>query len=150
MTGVCSTTKVDIVRSIGADHVIDYTRDDFAAGEQRYDVILDIGGNSSLSRLRRALTRKGTLVIAGGETDGRWLGGTDRQIRALLLSPFVGQKLGTFVSRENHEDMIVLEELIEAGKVTPVIDRTYPLSEVPAAIRYLREGSARGKLVITV
>jgi NADPH:quinone reductase-like Zn-dependent oxidoreductase len=150
VTGVCSTTKVDIVRSIGADHVIDYTRDDFAAGEQRYDVVVDIGGNSSLSRLRRALTRKGTLVIAGGETDGRWLGGSDRQVRALLLSPFVGQKLGTFVSRENHEDMIVLKELIEAGKVTPVIDRTYPLSEVSAAIRYMREGRARGKLVITL
>ena len=150
VTGVCSTTKVDIVRSIGADHVIDYTRDDFAAGEQRYDVVVDIGGNSSLSRLRRALTRKGTLVIAGGETDGRWLGGSDRQVRALLLSPFVGQKLGTFVSRENHEDMIVLKELIQAGKVTPVIDRTYPLSEVSAAIRYMREGRARGKLVITV
>jgi NADPH:quinone reductase-like Zn-dependent oxidoreductase len=150
VTGVCSATKVDIVRSIGADHVIDYTRDDFAAGEQRYDVVVDIGGNSSLSRLRRALTRKGTLVIAGGETDGRWLGGSDRQVRALLLSPFVGQKLGTFVSRENHEDMIVLKELIEAGKVTPVIDRTYPLSEVSAAIRYMREGRARGKLVITV
>ena len=150
VTGVCSTTKVDMVRSIGADHVIDYTHDDFAEGEQRYDVILDIGGNSSLSRLRRALTPKGTLVIAGGETDGRWLGGIDRQVRALLLSPFVGQKLGTFVSRENHEDMIVLKELIEAGKVTPVIDRTYPLSEVPEAIRYLREGHARGKVVITV
>ena len=150
VTGVCSTTKVDIVRSIGADHVIDYTRDDFAAGEQRYDVVVDIGGNSSLSRLRRALTRKGTLVIAGGETDGRWLGGSDRQVRALLLSPFVGQKLGTFVSRENHEDMIVLKELIQAGKITPVIDRTYPLSEVSAAIRYMREGRARGKLVITV
>jgi NADPH:quinone reductase-like Zn-dependent oxidoreductase len=150
VTGVCSTTKVDMVRSIGADHVIDYTRDDFAQGEQRYDVILDIGGNASLSRLRRALTPKGTLVVVGGETDGRWLGGSDRQIRALLLSRFVGQKLGTFVSRENHEDMIVLKELIEAGKVTPVIDRTYPLSEVPEAIRYMREGQARGKVVITV
>jgi NADPH:quinone reductase-like Zn-dependent oxidoreductase len=147
---VCSTTKVDVVRSIGADHVIDYRRDDFAAGEQRYDVILDIGGNSSLSRLRRALTPKGTLVIVGGETDGRWLGGTDRQLRALLLSPFVGQKLGTFISRENHEDMIVLKDLIEAGKVKPVIDRTYPLSEVPEAIRYMRKGHARGKVVITV
>jgi NADPH:quinone reductase-like Zn-dependent oxidoreductase len=150
VTGVCSTTKVDMVRSIGADHVIDYTHEDFAEGEQRYHVILDIGGNSSLSRLRRALTPKGTLVIAGGETEGRWLGGTDRQLRAVLLSPFVGQKLGTFVSRENHEDMIVLKELIEAGKVTPVIDRIYPLSEVPEAIRYMRTGHARGKLVIAV
>jgi NADPH:quinone reductase-like Zn-dependent oxidoreductase len=150
VSGVCSTPKVDMVRSIGADHVIDYTHDDFAEGEQRYDVILDIGGNSSLSRLRRALTAKGTLVIVGGETDGRWLGGTDRQLRALLLSPFIGQKLGTFVSRENHEDMIVLKDFIEAGKVTPVIDRTYPLSDSPNAIRYLEEGHARGKVVITV
>jgi NADPH:quinone reductase-like Zn-dependent oxidoreductase len=150
VTGVCSTTKMDMVRSIGADHVIDYTRDDFAEGEQRYDVILDIGGNASLSRLRRALAPKGTLVIAGGETDGRWLGGTDRQLRALVLSRFVAQKLGTFVSKENHEDMIVLKELIEAGKVTPVVDRTYPLNEVPEAIQYMREGRARGKVVITV
>ena len=150
VTGVCSTTKVDIVRSIGADHVIDYTREDFAEGEQRYDLILDIGGNSSLARLRRALAPRGTLVIVGGETDGRWLGGTDRQLRALMLSPFVGQKLGTFVSSENHKDMNVLKELIEAGKVTPVIDRTYPLSEVPEAIRYLEEGHAQGKVVITV
>jgi NADPH:quinone reductase-like Zn-dependent oxidoreductase len=150
VTAVCRTTKVDMVRSLGADHVIDYTHDDFAEREQRYDVILDIGGNSSLSRLRRVLTPKGTLVIVGGEAAGRWLGGTDRQIRALLLSPFVGQKLGTFVSRENHEDMIVLKDLIEAGKVTPVIDRTYTLTEVPDAIRYMREGHARGKVVITV
>jgi NADPH:quinone reductase-like Zn-dependent oxidoreductase len=150
VTGVCSTTKVDMVRSIGADHVIDYTRDDFAEGEQRYDLILDIGGNSSLSRLRRALTPRGTLVIVGGETGGRWLGGTDRQLRALMLSPFVSQKLGTFVSSENHEDMIVLKELIESGKVAPVIDRTYPLAEVPEAIRYLEEGHARGKVVIAM
>jgi NADPH:quinone reductase-like Zn-dependent oxidoreductase len=150
VTGVCSTAKADLVRSLGADHVVDYTRQDFAAGEQRYDVILDIGGNSSLSRLRRALTPKGTLVVAGGETDGRWLGGSDRQVRAMLLSPFIGQKLGTFVNRENHEDMIVLKDLIEAGKVTPVVDRTYPLEEVPDAIRHMREGQARGKLVITV
>ncbi len=150
VTGVCSTTKVDMVRSLGADHVIDYTRDDFAEGDQRYDLILDIGGNSSLSRLRRALAPKGTLIITGGETDGRWLGGTDRQVRALLLSPFVGQKLGTFVSSENHLDMIVLKELIEAGKVTPVIDRTYPLRRTPEAIRYLEAGRARGNVVITV
>ena len=150
VTGVCSTTKVDLVRSLGADHVIDYTREDFADGQHRYDVILDIGGNASLSRLRRALTPKGTLVIVGGETDGRWLGGTDRQLRALVLSRFVGQKLGTFVSRENHEDLLVLKELIEAGKVTPVVDRTYPLSDAPEAIRYMREGRARGKVVITV
>jgi NADPH:quinone reductase-like Zn-dependent oxidoreductase len=150
VSGVCSTKKVDMVRSIGADHVIDYTQEDFAEGEQRYDLILDIGGNSSLARLRRALASRGTLVITGGEGGGRWLGGTDRQLRALVLSPFVGQKLGTFVSSENHEDMIALKDLIEAGKVAPVIDRTYPLSEVPEAIRYLEEGQAQGKVVITV
>ncbi|CAN5740759.1 NAD(P)-dependent alcohol dehydrogenase [soil metagenome] len=150
VTGVCSTTKVEMVRSIGAEHVIDYTREDFAGGEQRYDLILDIGGNSSLARLRRALTPNGTLIITGGETGGRWLGGTDRQLRALALSPFVGQKLGTFVARENYEDLIVLIELIESGKVRPVIDRTYPLSEVPEAIRYLEQGHAQGKVVITV
>src|SRR5215211_6128665 len=150
VTGVCSTAKVEMVRSIGADRVIDYTREDFAQGDQRYDVILDIGGNSTLSRLRRALAQQGTLVIVGGEGGGRWLGGTDRQLRATILSRFVGQKLGTFVNKENHEDLIVLKELIESGKVTPVIDRTYPLAEVPEAIRYLEQGHARGKVVITV
>jgi NADPH:quinone reductase-like Zn-dependent oxidoreductase len=150
VTGVSSTGKVEMVRSIGADHVIDYTREDFAEGDRRYDLIVDIGGNSSLARLRRALAPKGTLVIAGGEGGGRWLGGTDRQIRAMLLSPFVGQKLGTFVASENHEDLLVLKELIESGKITPVIDKTYPLSEVPEAIRYLAEGHARGKVVISV
>jgi NADPH:quinone reductase-like Zn-dependent oxidoreductase len=150
VTAVCSTAKVEMVSSLGADHVIDYTHHDFADGKQRYDMILDIGGNSSLSRLRRALAPKGTLVIAGGETDGRWLGGADRQLRALLLSRFVDQKLTTFVSSENHEDMIVLKGLIEAGKIAPVIDRRYPLAEVPEAIRYVEQGHARGKVVITV
>ena len=150
VTGVCSTPKVDLVRSIGADHVIDYTREDFAEGEQCYDLILDIGGNSTLSRLRRALAFRGTLVITGGEGGGRWLGGTDRQLRALILSRFVEQKLGTFICKENHEDLLVLKELIESGKVTPVIDRTYPLAEAPEAIRYLEEGHAQGKVVITV
>jgi NADPH:quinone reductase-like Zn-dependent oxidoreductase len=150
VTGVASGGKVDLVRSIGADHVIDYGRDDFAASGSRYDVILDIGGNASLSRLRRALTPRGTLVIVGGETSGRWLGGTDRQIRATLLSPFVGQKLGTFISSENYPDLLALTELIEAGKVTPVLDRTFPLSEAPKAVRYVEEGHARGKVVITV
>jgi NADPH:quinone reductase-like Zn-dependent oxidoreductase len=150
VTGVCRTTKVDLVRSIGADHVIDYTRADFADGKQRYDVILDIGGNRSLSHLRRALTRKGTLVLVGGEEGGRWLGGMDRQLRMLLLSPFVGQTLRLLISKENQEDLLALTELIEAGKVTPVIDRTYSLSEAPKAIRYMEEGHARGKVVITV
>jgi NADPH:quinone reductase-like Zn-dependent oxidoreductase len=150
VTGVCSTAKVEMVRSIGADHVIDYTQEDFAEGDQRYDLILDIGGNSSLSRLRRALNPQGTLVIVGGEGGGRWLGGLQRQLWATMLSPFVGQKLGTFVSTQNHEDLLVLGELIESGKVTPVIDRTYPLAEVPEAMRYLEGGHARGKVVITV
>jgi NADPH:quinone reductase-like Zn-dependent oxidoreductase len=150
VTGVCSTQKVAMVRSIGADHVIDYMREDFAESDQRYDLILDIGGNSSLARLRRALAPRGTLVIVGGEGGGRWLGGTDRQLRAMMLSPFVSQKLGTFVNKENYQDLIVLGELIESGKITPVIDRTYPLAEVPEAIRYLEEGHARGKVVISV
>ena len=150
VTGVCSTAKVDLVRSLGADHVIDYTRDDFAAGEHRYDVILDIGGNRRLSHLRRALTPRGTLVIVGGETGGRWLGGFDRSLRAVLLSLFVRQKLGMLASTENAEDLNALRDLIEAGQVTPAIDRTYPLSETADAIRYVSEGRARGKVVITV
>jgi len=150
VTGVCSPTKLDMVRSIGADQVIDYTREDFAAGSRRWDVILDIGGSSSLKRLRRALTPQGTLVIVGGEGGGRWLGVVNRLLRAHLLFPFVSQKLCTFISRENHEDMLVLRELIESGKLTPVIDRAYPLAEVPEAIRYLEGGHAQGKVVITV
>ena len=117
VTGVCSAAKVDMVRAIGADHVLDYARDDFADGEHRYDVIIDIGGNRRLSHLRRTLTPKGRLVITGGETDGRWLGGADRQVRALLLSPFVGQKLGTFISSENSDDLVVLRGLIESGEI---------------------------------
>jgi NADPH:quinone reductase-like Zn-dependent oxidoreductase len=150
VTGVASTAKADLVRSLGADHVIDYTREDFADGTRRYDVVLDIGGNSSLSRLRRALTPTGTLVIAGGEGGGRWLGGTDRQLRAMALSPFVGQRLTTFVSKEAGEDILVLAELVEAGKVTPAVDRTYPLGEAPEAVRYVEQGRARGKVVVTV
>jgi NADPH:quinone reductase-like Zn-dependent oxidoreductase len=150
VTGVASTAKTELVRSIGADHVIDYTREDFADGRNRYDVILDIAGNRSLSHLRRALAPEGTLVIVGGEGGGKWLGGIDRQLRAHVLSPFVGQKLGTWISKERKEDLEALRELLEAGKLTPVVDRTFPLSEVPDAIRYLREGRARGKVVVTV
>ena len=123
---------------------------DFTDGKRRYDVILDIGGNRRLSQLRRALTATGRLVIVGGETDGRWLGGFDRQIRALLLSLVVSQKLGTLTSSENSADLVALRELIESGKVTPVIDKTYPLGDVPAAIRYLIDGHSRGKVVISV
>ncbi len=150
VTAVCSTSKLDLVRALGADHVIDYTRADIADGQGRYDVILDIGGNRRLSRLRGALTPTGRLVIVGGETDGRWLGGIDRQLRAHALSPFVGQNLGTFVASENSADLTAIRELIESGKVTPAIDRTYPLNEVAAAIRHMLDGRTCGKVVITI
>ena len=149
VTGVCSTAKTELVRSIGADQVIDYTREDFTDGRNRYDVILDIAGNRSLSQLRRALTPRGTLVIVGGEDAGNWLG-VRRQLRAAALSPFVGQKLGTFISKERGQDLEELRKLLEAGTIRPIVDRTFPLDEVPEAIRYLRDGRARGKIVITV
>ncbi len=150
VTGVCSAAKTNLVRSIGAHHAIDYTRVDFADGRRRYDIILDTAGNRSLSHLRRALGPAGTLVIIGGEEGGRWLGGTDRQFRALLLSPFVRQTLRSLFSTVVAADLQRLHELIEAGKVVPVIDRTYPLSSVPDAIRRLEAGHARGKIAITV
>jgi NADPH:quinone reductase-like Zn-dependent oxidoreductase len=150
VTGVASTPKVEAVRALGADHVVDYTREDVTDGRKRYDVVLDIGGNRPLSGLRRMLTPRGRLVIVGGETDGRWLGGTDRQIRASLLSPFVGQKLGTFVAKENAADLVALGQLLETGAVTPAIDRSFPLDQTVAAVRYLLDGKACGKIVVTV
>lgn len=150
VTGVCSTAKVDMVRAIGADHIIDYTREDFTDGKRRYDVIVDTGGNRRLSQLRRALSTTGTLVIVGGETEGRWLGGFDRQIRAHLMSLVVSQNLGTLTSSENSADLVALKELIESGKVTPRVDKTYPLGDVPMAIRYMTDGHAGGKVVISV
>jgi NADPH:quinone reductase-like Zn-dependent oxidoreductase len=151
VTGVCSPAKTGMVRSIGADHVIDYTREDFADGGQVYDLILDVGGGRSLSQLRRALTPTGTLVIVGGEDGGRWIGGTVvRDFQALAISRFVRQRLRMVIGKAPSADLQFLIELIEAGKITPVVDRTYPLSEVPEAIRYLEEGHARGKLVISV
>ncbi len=150
VTGVCSASKVDMVHALGADHVIDYPRIDFTDGGHRYDVILDIGGNTRLSQLRRALTPRGRLVIVGAETDGRLLGGSDRQIRAQLLSPFLRQRLDTFVAKENATDLIALSDLIEDGKLTPAIDRTYPLTELAAAIRHMLDGKARGKLAVSV
>jgi NADPH:quinone reductase-like Zn-dependent oxidoreductase len=151
VTGVCSTTKVGLVRSIGAEEVVDYTREEFADGARHWDLIVDTAGRRSLAQLRRALARRGTLVIVGGEGGGRWLGGFDRQIlRAPLLSALVRQRLRPFVSKERRADLLVLKELIEAGKVTPVIDRTYPLGEASAAIRYLEAGHARGKIVVRV
>jgi NADPH:quinone reductase-like Zn-dependent oxidoreductase len=150
VTGVCSTTQAGLVRSIGADQVIDYTRQDPTDGTRHFDLILDTGGHRSLARLRRALTSRGTLVIVGSEGRGRWLGGFDRQLRALVLSRLVGQRLRMLSSKPRQQDLQVLRELIEAGKLTPVIDRTYPLREVPEAIRHLVEGHGGGKVVITV
>ena len=150
VTGVCSTPQVELVRSIGADEVIDYTRADITDGTRQWDLILDTAGHRSLSQLRRALTPKGTLVIVGSEGRGRWLGGFDRSLRAPMLSLFVGQRLRMLASKPGQEDLQTLRELLEAGKLTPVIDRTYPLGDVPEAIRQLEAGHTRGKLVITV
>ena len=150
VTGVCSTPQVELVRSIGADDVIDYTRADVTDGTRQWDLILDTAGHRSLSQLRRALTPKGTLVIVGSEGRGRWLGGFGRSLRAPMLSRFVGQRLRMLASKPRQDDLVVLAELIEAGKLTPIIGRTYPLGEVPEAIRQLEQGHTRGKLVITV
>ncbi|GGO81710.1 NAD(P)-dependent alcohol dehydrogenase [Nonomuraea cavernae] len=150
VTGVCGPAKAELVRSIGADHVIDYTREDFTRGGRRYDVIFDLAGNRPVARLRRALTPRGTLVLGGGEDGGRWLGGMERSLGAILLSPFVGQRLRWLLAGERSEDLERLRELAEAGTITPVIGGTYPLSEAPDALRQLAAGQARGKLVITV
>jgi NADPH:quinone reductase-like Zn-dependent oxidoreductase len=149
VTGVCSTAKTELVRSIGADHVIDYTRDDPVDGRERYDVILDIAGNRALSKLRRALASRGTLVIVGGEDAGNWLG-VRRQLRAAALSPFLRQKLSTFISQQRQQDLQELRGLLESGTITAVVDRTFPLDEVPEAIRYLRDRRPGGKVVITI
>ena len=150
VTGVCSTRNVDMVRSIGADRVIDYTQEDFTRNGQRYDLILDSVGNYSLSAFRRALTAKGTLVMVGGPDKGRWIGPMAGMLKVVVLSRFVSQKLLPFLAKRSHEDLVFLKDLLETGKVTPVIDRRHPLSDVPEAIRYLEEGHARGKVVITV
>jgi NADPH:quinone reductase-like Zn-dependent oxidoreductase len=149
VTGVCSTSKVDLVRSIGADEVIDYTRDDPADGSRRYDVIFDTAGNRPATTLRRALEPKGTLVLAGGEGGGKWLG-MGRVLRAKAISPFVGQKMTNFLARPKSEDLLALKGLIEAGKITPLIGARYPLSDTAEAIRELGTGHGRGKVVITV
>jgi NADPH:quinone reductase-like Zn-dependent oxidoreductase len=151
VTAVCSTSKADLVRSIGADDVIDYTREDFTDGSRRWDVIVDTAGRRPLSQLRRALTPKGTLVIVGGDGGGRWTGGFFRgMLRAPMVSLFVGQRLRGLATKVRQEDLLALTELIEAGQVTPMIDRTYPLIEAPDAVRYLEEGHAAGKIVVTV
>jgi NADPH:quinone reductase-like Zn-dependent oxidoreductase len=150
VTGVSSAAKADLVRSLGADRVIDYESADFATEGKLYDVILDTGGMASLTRLRRALSPRGTLVIVGGETGGRFLGGSERALRAMAVSPFVGQKLGTFVASPNADDLDQITALVESGQVKPSVDRTYPLSGVADAIRYMQAGRARGKVVITL
>lgn len=150
VTGVCSTRNLDMVRSIGADHVIDYTREDFTQTGQRYDFILDNVGNESLTRLRHALTSTGTLVPNGGSFDNRWFAGGGRVISSLVVSCFVSQSLRPFIVSPKLKDLVVLKELIEAGKITPVIDRAYPLSEAAQAIDHVGAGHARGKVAITV
>jgi NADPH:quinone reductase-like Zn-dependent oxidoreductase len=151
VTAVCSTSKEDLVRSIGADDVIDYTREDFTDGSRRWDVIIDSAGRRPLSELRRALTPKGTLVIVGGDGGGNWTGGFFRgMLRAPIVSLFVGQRLRGLATKVKREDLVALSELVEAGTLTPVIDRTYPLIEAPDAIRCLEEGHAAGKIVVTM
>jgi len=152
VTGVCSTRNVDLVRSLGADHVIDYTKEDFAKGAERYDVILDNVPNHSLSECRRILNPNGKYVMigGGGPNDNRWIGPFGRVINTMVLSPFVSQKMGMMMADPSQKDLAILGDLVQTGKVKPVIDRTYKLSEVPAAIAYLEEGHARGKVVITV
>jgi NADPH:quinone reductase-like Zn-dependent oxidoreductase len=151
VTGVCSGDKVDLVRSIGADEVIDYTREGFTDGTRAWDVIVDTAGRRPLRELRRALSPRGTLVIVGGDGGGRWTGGFFRgALRAPLVSPFVGQRLRGLTAKETLDDLRTLSDMVASGDVMPVIDRTYPLIEAPGAIRYLEQGHARGKIVITV
>jgi NADPH:quinone reductase-like Zn-dependent oxidoreductase len=149
VTGVVSTQNLDMVRSIGADHVIDYTVDDFTRNGLRYDVIIDTAGNGSLAKLRHALTKRGILVIVGG-SGGRFLMGAGRSLRATLLSPFVSQTLRAFISTTTKADLKALGDLIEAGKVTPVIDRTYSLDAAAEAVTHVGERHTRGKTVVTV
>jgi len=148
VTGVASTGKLDLVRALGADHVVDYTHEDWADGTHRYDLVIDIAGNPSLSRLRRALTPHGTAVLTGGEDGGPLTGGLDRQLRAMVLSRFVGQRLTGFVPRERASDLARVAALVDAGKIVPSIDRSYSLEEVPEAMRRLEAGEVRGKVAI--
>jgi NADPH:quinone reductase-like Zn-dependent oxidoreductase len=152
VTGVCSGRNVDLVRSLGADHVIDYTKEDFTKDDERYDVILDNVGTQPLSGFRRVLKPNGICVMigGGGPNEGKWVGPMARPIKAMLISPFISQKMGMMMAQGNKDDLNILADLMESGKVKPVIDRTYPLSEIREAIRYLEAGHARGKVIITV
>ncbi len=151
VTGVCSTRNLAMVRSIGADRVIDYTREDFTRTGQQYDLIFQLAGTATPSTCRRALTAAGRLVLSSGDSPGRIIGPVGRIIKALLLSPFIGgQTMRPLMAKPSSADLQFLRELIEAGRITPVIDRTYALSEAPDAIRYLETGRARGKVVISV
>ncbi|MFI6339949.1 NAD(P)-dependent alcohol dehydrogenase [Streptomyces sp. NPDC050535] len=150
VTGVCGPTGTDFVRSLGATHVLDHTHEDITAGPHRYDVIVDCAGQRPLPLLRRVLAPRGTLVMVGGEGGSAFFGGMSRELRASLLSPFVGQNLRNLVSLPRHEDLLTLKNLAEEGKITPAIDRTYPLAEAADAVRHLEKGHPRGKLVLTV
>jgi NADPH:quinone reductase-like Zn-dependent oxidoreductase len=150
VTGVCSTRNLDLVRSLGADHVIDYARDDFTRSAQRYDLIFDCVGNHRFSACRRVMTPKGTFVAIGVRPGGRWLGPLPYLLKVFASAPFVSQRVVFFIAAVTTDDLAALSELIEANKLTPIIDRRYPLCETPEAIRYLKEGHARGKVVITV
>src|SRR5436189_4965665 len=151
VTGVCSTRNLDLVRSLGADHVIDYTKEDFTKSDQRYDVILDNVGTQPLSGFRRVLKPKGICVMigGGGPNEGKWVGPMARPIKAMVMSPFIDQKMGMMMAQPSKEDLNILADLMQSGKVKPVIDRTYPLSQIADAIRYLEQGHARGKVIIT-
>ncbi len=149
VTGVCGTRSRDLTLSLGADRVVDYTYEDFADGSRHYDVILDVFGRTPVRRLRRALTPRGRLVIVGGEGD-RWVGGTHRQLGAALLSPFLRQRLGFFVAKEDAETLEAINDLVLAGKITPVLDRSYPLIEARDAVRRLQEGSGSGRVVLVI
>lgn len=150
VTGVASAVKLDLVRTLGADHVMDYTAQDFAGGSDHYDVVIDIAGNPSISRLRQALTPSGTAVITGGEEGGSWTGSLDRQFRAMALSPFIRQRLTMIVGTQGAADLEYIAGLLEAGTITPTIDRTYPLGQVPDAMRYFDAGKVRGKIAIII
>jgi NADPH:quinone reductase-like Zn-dependent oxidoreductase len=150
VTGVCSTRNVELVASIGADRVIDYTQQDFTRTGRRYDLLVDIAGNRTLAETRRVLVPTGVLVGVGGPNKGRWVGPLGRSARMAVLSPAVSQRLVFFLARQNQDDLAVLRELVQTGKVTPVIDRIYPLSQAAEAIGYLEQGHARGKVVLTI